>query len=217
MIRVCIVCEGLTEAEFVKRCLTPHLKNYDVKAYSRILQARSGQHCGERVMVERLVNFISGEYHNADRVTTLVDFYGFQDRNGRTRQELEQDILDGVAKCVGKFDPRFVRPYVQMHEFEGLLFSDIEKFQWVLDGWSLDVQTNLASIRSNFQTPEDINDSPQTAPSRRILAAFPKGSYTKTEHGPLIAEAIGLANIRRECPQFNDWITMLENWGTPQE
>ena len=48
-----------------------------------------------------------------------------------------------------------------------------------------------------------------------LLAAFPSGIYNKTEHGPLIAEAIGLAVIRQQCPQFNDWMNMLEAWGTP--
>ncbi|HOB61285.1 MAG TPA: DUF4276 family protein [Candidatus Competibacteraceae bacterium] len=213
MIRVCIVCEGVTEMEFVKSCLMPHLLDHGVLAYPSIVQAPSGRHRGGRVTVERLARFISHEYHAADRLTTLVDFYGFQDANGRTRQELEQDIFDGVVKHAAGVDRRFVRPYVQMHEFEGLLFSDVEQFQCVLDGWDAGVRQTLIGIRSQFPTPEDINNSRQTAPSKRILAAFPDGSYNKTEHGPVIADAIGLATIRQECPQFDSWMIMLEGWG----
>lgn len=214
MIRVCIVCEGATEVEFVKSCLIPHLLNYGVNAYPAIVQAPSGRHRGGRVTVERLARFISHEYHAADRLTTLVDFYGFQDVNGRTRQELERDILVGVARHTSVCDPhRFVCPYVQMHEFEGLLFSDVEQFRCVLDGWDDDVRRTLTDIRTQFPTPEDINDHRDTAPSKRILAAFPDGAYSKTEHGPVIAEAIGLAGIRRQCPQFDGWISMLEAWG----
>jgi hypothetical protein len=213
MIRVCIVCEGATEVEFVKSCLTPHLLDHGVNAYPSILQAPSGRHRGGRVTVERLARFISHEYSSADRLTTLVDFYGFQDVGGRTRQQLEQDISDGVGRLTKGVDLRFVRPYVQMHEFEGLLFSDVEQFQYVLDGWDDNVRQTLNDIRSQYQTPEDINNSRQTAPSKRILAAFSDGTYSKTEHGPVIAEAIGLTVIRQQCPLFNSWVTMLEAWG----
>ncbi|MBQ0218838.1 DUF4276 family protein [Alcaligenes faecalis] len=212
MIRVCIVCEGTTEVEFVKSCLVPHLLDYGVNAYPSIIQAPSGRHRGGRVTVDRLARFISHEYHAADRLTTLVDYYGFQDAEGRTRDQLERDILDCVIKYAAGVDSRFVRPYVQMHEFEALLFSDVEQFQYVLDGWGADVRQTLIKIRAQFQTPEDINNSRQTAPSKRILASFPDGSYSKTEHGPVIADAIGLATIRQQCPQFDGWITMLEGW-----
>lgn len=212
MIRVCIVCEGATEVEFVKSCLVPHLLNHGVNAYPSIVQAPSGRHRGGRVTVERLARFISHEYHAADRLTTLVDYYGFQDAEGRTRDELERDILDCVVRYAAGVDPRFVRPYVQMHEFEALLFSDVEQFQYVLDGWDADVRQTLINIREQFQTPEDINNGRQTAPSKRILASFPDGSYSKTEHGPVIADAIGLTTIRQQCPQFDGWITMLEEW-----
>jgi len=185
-----------------------------VNAYPTILQAPSGRHRGGHITVERLARFISHEYHATDRLTTLVDFYGFQDAGGRTRQELEQDVLDAVKNLTTSFDPRFIRPYVQMHEFEGLLFSDVEQFQFVLDGWDTGVSNTLKDIRSQFSTPEDINKGRETAPSKRILKAFPAGSYSKTEHGPVIAEAIGIPLIRKQCPQFNDWLTMLEAWGT---
>lgn len=215
MIRVCIVCEGPTEVEFVKSCLTPHLVNHGVNAYPTILQAPSGRHRGGSVSVERLARFISHEYHATDRITTLVDFYGFQDANGRSRQALEQAIVDDVERRTTGFDPRFVRPYVQMHEFEGLLFSDVEQFQYVLDGWDDGVRQTLTTVRTQFQTPEDINNNRQTAPSKRIIAAFSGSGYSKTEHGPVIAEAIGLPVIRQQCPQFDSWMSMLEAWGTP--
>jgi hypothetical protein len=213
MIRVCIVCEGPTEVEFVKSCITPHLLNHGVNAYPVIVQAPSGRHRGGRVTIERLARFISHEYCAADRLTTLVDFYGFQDADGRSRQELEQAIAERVADITTKFDPRFVRPYVQMHEFEGLLFSDVVQFQFVLDGWDAVVHQKLIGIRAQFPTPEDINNNRDTAPSKRILAVFPDGSYSKTEHGPMIAEAIGLGAIRRQCPQFDSWVNMMEAWG----
>lgn len=213
MRRVCVICEGPTEANFVSSCLTPHLLRYGVNAYPSILRAPSGQHKGGRVTIERLVKHISHEYHACDRITTLVDFYGFKDRNGRSKAETEAAIMEGVEKCTTGFDRRFIMPYLQMHEFEALLFSKVESFYWVLDAWSDDVLQKLKAIRVSFPTPEHINDSPETAPSKRIMAIFGQTTYSKTEHGPLIAEDIGLECIREECPGFNRWISAIEEWG----
>ncbi|BDB69045.1 hypothetical protein Cthiooxydans_14570 [Comamonas thiooxydans] len=213
MIRVCIVCEGQTEVEFVKSCLAPYLLNDDVQAFPSLLRSPSGNHRGGRVTVERLVKFISHQYNQTDRITTLVDFYGFQDSNGRSRAQLEHDIRAGVASSTTGYDARYVLPYVQMYEFEGLLFTEPSAFEWVEDGWNEQSHMALTQVRQAFASPEDINNSRETAPSKRILSIFESGTYSKTEHGPLIAEAIGVDAIREQCPQFDAWLTQLQAWG----
>ncbi len=100
---------------------------------------------------------------------------------------------------------RFI-PYVQMHEFEGLLFSDADAFAKGLNQTGLEL--SFRQIRDQFATPEDINDSPITAPSKRIKAAF--SQYDKVLHGSLAALEIGLPSIRQQCPLFNGWLTTLE-------
>lgn len=107
----------------------------------------------------------------------------------------------------------YVLPYVQLHEFEGLLFTNPADFEWAEDGWNDDVKAQLMAVALAFPNPEDINDSPETAPSKRILNIFPDGTYSKPEHGPLIAEATGIAAIRAKCPAFNGWIGKLQAWG----
>jgi hypothetical protein len=213
MIRVCIVCEGLTEVEFVKSCLTPFLLASNVHAFPTVLQSPSGKHRGGRVTVERLVKFISNQYCATDRITTLVDFYGFQDRKGRNRAQLEADIRVAVADSTTEYDERFMLPYVQMHEFEGLLFTDPNAFEWAEDGWNENVKQGLMAVAHEFPNPEDINDGPETAPSKRILDILPVGTYSKTEHGPRIAEAIGIDAIRAKCPAFSEWVGKLQAWG----
>lgn len=213
MIRVCIVCEGQTEVEFVKSCLAPYLQHSNVRAFPSLLQSPSGNHKGGRVTVERLVRFMSHQYHQTDRITTLVDFYGFQDRAERSRAQLEADIRAGVAASTTGYDPRFVLPYVQMYEFEGLLFTDPQAFEWVEDGWSDEAEKALQAVTDAFATPEEINNRRETAPSKRILKIFPEGSYSKTEHGPLVAESIGIDAIRAKCPAFSEWVGKLQAWG----
>lgn len=106
--------------------------------------------------------------------------------------------------------PDRVFPCVQQYEFEALLFSDIQSFEWVLDGWSSDAERRLRAMADAYPDPEQINDEPSTAPSRRLDSVF-AGTYRKTEHGPLIAEDIGLDVIRQPCPRFNGWMARLEN------
>lgn len=215
MMRVCVVCEGQTEVEFILKCVSSYLNSQRFMVYPAILQAPSGGHRGGRVTVDRLVAFMNCQYHEADRITTFVDFYGFQDANGRSASQLENAI---ITKLLEKgLQQRFILPYVQLHEFEALLFSDIEKFEYVLDGWNDDVQQTLAAIRRQFESPEDINNHPTTAPSKRILRAFEEGTYNKALHGPIIAEEIGIQVIRQQCSGFNQWLEALEMWKSEAE
>lgn len=208
MIRVCIIGEGATEVAFVNRCLAPYLQPSGISAYGTVLSAPSGRHRGGRVTVERLACMIALHYHQADRVSTLVDFYGFQDRAGRDPMQLQADVGAAAQAKAAGHDPRHVLPYVQRHEFEGLLFTHPPAFECAEDGWNERVKEALTAVAQAFPNPEDINDSPETAPSKRILGIFPAGSYSKVEHGPLIAEA-----MRQKCPGFNAWVGQLQAWG----
>ena len=99
-------------------------------------------------------------------------------------------------------------PYLSVHEFEGLLFSDPGKFgKWFNDPRGL--QQLTAGVAA-FQNPEYINDGPNTAPSKRVEAALGNAGYQKPVHGPLIAMDIGLERMRERCPHFDQWVTSLE-------
>ena len=102
-------------------------------------------------------------------------------------------------------------PHVQKHEFEGLLFSDVDVFATPID-FPCNCVAALRAVRDQFATPEDINDSSQTAPSKRIAGIIPR--YSKVVHGPMLAVEIGLQVIRAECPGFDAWMTRLESLGT---
>ena len=176
-------------------------------------RARNSGTGGGNVSIERLGRDMAECYHNFDFVTSLVDFYGFRvrDRGARTAEELERGILQEVGREIrGDLDERKVLPYIQRHEFEGLLFSDVDAFGNIL-GLPDRAKERLAEVRTQFQTPEDINDNPDTAPSKRILQVIP--SYHKVTDGPLVAEATGLDTIRAQCPRFNQWVTQLESLG----
>ena len=150
-------------------------------------------------------------YWSFDFVTSLVDFYGFRDKNDRTVDELEQHLNQEVQARIGhRWDQRRIVPYVQLHEFEGLLFSRVRAFETAIYAPEASVR-QLEQVRAGFETPEEINDDPDTAPSKRIAAAIP--GYQKRLHGPLVAMDIGLNAIRGECRRFDAWVTRLESLG----
>jgi hypothetical protein len=76
-----------------------------------------------------------------------------------------------------------------MHEFEGLLFSDCAAFSRGIG--RPDLAAGLQEIRDQFATPEEIDDSPVTAPSKRVEGLVP--GYEKPLLGVLAILEIGLA------------------------
>lgn len=212
VIRVAIVVEGETEEEFVKAVLAAHIETYDI-ALQPVRPRGRGQPSGGAISVDRLASHMAKLYWNFDFVTSLVDLYGFRGRQeNETADELERRINAAINDYVQRdWDRSRVFSYVQKHEFEGLLFSEVDAFSNVL---SLSARSiaSLQSVRSSFSTPEDIDDGPATAPSKRIMQLVP--GYRKRTYGPLLAAEIGLTRIRYECTRFDSWISRLESLTT---
>ena len=200
MIRLAVVVEGETEEEFVKRVLSPHLRMYGVEVTPHLL--------GGNVTVERLAAEMANLFWSYDRVTSLVDLYGFRDKEKVTRDDLETRIHEQVSLRIKRnWDKSRVFPYVQQYEFEGLLFSDVTVFGKLLDR-PPELVEKLKAIRSRFPNPEEINDIKDSCPSKRIEDLMP--SYQKRVDGPFLASTMGLSSIRAECPRFAKWIARLE-------
>ena len=202
MIRLGVVVEGDTEREFVRSVLADHLRRRNVEPTPIMM--------GGNVSVQRLAWHMAKLYHDYNAVTSLVDFYGFRGKGNATIDALEACIGRQVRSHIhNKWDGRKVIPYVQKHEFEALLFADTQAFA------EIDVPPEgvkqLAAIRLSF-APEDIDDDPETAPSKRIAAIVP--GYNKVVGGAVVALAVGLLAMRAACPRFCAWLTRLEALGT---
>ena len=129
----------------------------------------------------------------------------------QTAQEKAKTIEDALASDIrsrmgDSFNPARFIPYVQMHEFEALLFSSP---QVLAEKSDRSLREHFANIRSGFSSPEEINDNYETCPSRRIKDRYL--AYNKVVDGTNIAKAIGLDTIRAECPIFNDWLKRIES------
>ena len=101
---------------------------------------------------------------------------------------------------------RFI-PYIQLHEFEGLLFNNIEVFQQNFTVQEIVDYNGLVTTIEAYQNPEMINDTVENAPSKR-LERYILG-YNKVLFGSMLAESIGLDKIRHKSIRFNKWIQAL--------
>ena len=207
MISLAISVEGRTEEEFVKRVLADHLGQLGVAADPVPLgRARSSGAGGGNVSAERLVSeMVRLRPPRYDAVTSLVDFYRFRGKGKLSVKALEDHLMQKIKPKIR--DARWVFPYVQKHEFEGLLFSDTAAFGVTGRAAEQHIEA-LSEVRRKFTTPEDINDDLEGAPSKRIARTV--RGYKKRLHGPMVAQQAGLATIRAECPRFGAWLTRLE-------
>lgn len=214
MKRIIIVCEGLTEQEFCQTVISPYFNKKNV-----FVQAPTIKHsCGGIVAWGTLKKQLVHHLNETDVIVTmLIDFYRIKDSFFFPGWMESKLIGPPQAKMNFLFEQmklniqenlrnRFV-PYIQLHEFEGLLFSDISAFKNNFRKGECDFQAIETAIKE-FATPEEINNGPNTAPSIRLKDAI-KG-YNKDVYGSILADDIGLTTIRKKCPLFNQWINRLE-------
>lgn len=217
MTRVHVVVEGATEETFINDVLAPALWSHQVYLNPIILGAPG--HKGGRVNYARVKKDVVTllKQDSAAYCTTMLDVYGLGNgfpgmplppnlSNLNKVTHIEQAIKgDIVAEIPDRRPDLRLLPYLQLHEYEGLLFSDPGAFASGIGQPHLAGQLN--NIRQAFATPEDINDDANTAPSKRVFGVYP--AYRKVVDGTLAAKAVGIQNMRQQCPHFNGWVAAL--------
>jgi hypothetical protein len=223
MARLLIHVEGQTEEDFVNEILDAHLRarGYEsvaarIVGNARLRRRRGGIRPWPSVKKD-IVNHLKGDAGCV--ATTMVDYYGLPREGpgewpgraeaatlhvGQKASCVEAALRRDVAEEID--DPRRFIPFVVMHEFEGLLFSDCEALSRGIGRPEL--RAEFETVRNQFATPEEINDSAETAPSKRMEAIIP--GYEKPLLGVLGILEIGLTRIRKECPHFDGWLARLE-------
>lgn len=219
MVRINITAEGQTEEAFINQLLAPYLLTRDKLVQTRRLRTSKTQRGGYTTYGKARYDIVQWLRSEPDAWhTTMVDLYGL--RNDFPGYEAASSLRTPIAKATHIQQAwsaelasseaaahRFI-PYVQLHEFEALLFTDPA----VMEEW-LGLNRNLPTgcfeqIVQQYPTPEWINDSPITAPSKRIEALC--AGYDKVGEGLLVLEEIGLDRLRVSCPLFGSWLTTLE-------
>ncbi len=223
MTEVWVLCEGQTEASVVNRVLAPHFNPQNI--FIKTGLNMEGNFGYERFKTE-LGKLL--KQRKTGCVTTWFDFYGLKDahnfpgyqqaKGAPTAAQKRQLFLAGLeAKLKNDLSQDLSRLIlnVQMHELEALLFVDPNTTAQALCADPKAAQalaTALAGERGQLG-PEELNDNPQTAPSKRIIALHPTYAKAKPRLGTLAIQQAGLAALRGACPLFDGWLRQLEGLG----
>ena len=213
-----MVVEGQTEESFVRNVLAEVLWGSNVHS-TPILLGTPG-HKGGRTSYSRVKRDVLAvlKQDRGAYCSTMIDLYGLGPgfpghpppdhlssiaKVRHVEQAVKEDICEEIPDL--RADRRFI-PYLQLHEYEAILFSDPAAFATGINRPNL--QRRFQDIRDEFESPEDINNDPGTAPSKRVLAVCP--NYRKVIEGAQAAAAVGIPIMREECQHFREWIESLE-------
>jgi hypothetical protein len=222
-IEIYIIVEGQTEQSFVRDVLAPKMATQGIYLYSALI-GKPG-HKGGNIRFERVKKEIGHflKQRHDTYISTMFDYFRIdsqwpgkkevdqQIRNGATLtasdkgEWLEGATHEAIVKTFSQFDSenRFI-PYIEMHEFEALLFSDANI---LAEKSKIDI-LQILKIIDEYKNPEEINDDPLKSPAKRLKML--NSQYRKVVMGKVIAEAIGIAGIRKQCAHFNNWLTQFE-------
>jgi hypothetical protein len=235
---ICVV-EGQTENAVLDRLVAPYLGQRGVDFHVPIVTVGRGRGRGgvKHLRADDLYDQLRRFLRDRRRpwVTTLFDYYGFPDSASRgwefvagpkaeasfrgaaaVADMIEHEIRRRTLAGIDLPDAEFrLFPYLQLYELEALLFAEPEKTAAAFG------QPTLARRLSETVVAcggcEQINDGPQSAPSKRIQGLYPDYVKGRSDfaHGPRIAERLDLATVREACPRFSAWLTKLEGLKSP--
>ncbi len=215
--KVLVLCEGPTEERFVKSVLNPYLYTKEIFLTPTIIktkkEVRGPDHKGginSYVQVKRDLIPLCNDT-SADIVTTLIDYYGlpsdfpgYNERPNGTCYQRVEFIENQFNTDINQ--ARFL-PYLQLHEFEALVFASAEKLSVAFVNKYREI-LQVVAINESFASPEEINENPNSAPSKRLKRIFP--DYQKIFHSQLILSQTSIEDLRNRCSHFNSWLTKLE-------
>ncbi len=204
MTRRChVLVEGQTEQAFVNQTLAPHLVATGFAAVHPVIVATKrpaggGKHRGGITnwsKFRREIELLTED--SSALVTTMVDFYGLPASTpGVNTWSASAQPPERVATVEAAIAADLDRPnllvHVMLHEFETLVYVDPAAATSHLGSDQL--ERGLRADLLVCGSPEAVDDGPETAPSKRILAHYPK--YGKVTDGPTITARIGIDEIR---------------------
>jgi len=227
----CIV-EGQTENAVLKKLIAAHLGARGVDFHAPIVRVGRGRGGVRFLEADELYDQICRFLKDGrlPYVTTLFDYYAFPTGEAKgwefvsklkpeasfrgaeavvemIEMEIHTRALEGVD--LPNVQSRLI-PYIQLYELEALFFAEPDKMATAFGNPSL--VSGFTEAVEKCGGCERINDRPQTAPSKRIQAAFPGYIKGRSDfaHGPRIAEKLDLSKVREKCSRFNAWLARLE-------
>lgn len=217
MKKIYVLVEGQTEHGFVKNVIQKHFNStlLVIPILLTTKEVKDGPNFKGGILnykkVRREIINILGDT-SVSLVTTMFDYYGlpedFPGYGGSKSKKSGYQKIDFIEKAFYKDinHPKF-SPYIQLHEFEALLFSKPSIIDFLMSG-NVSSNSELQKVASQFGSPEEINQGPDTHPSKRIINKYP--NYQKVLEGQFIAEEIGIKVMISKCKHFSDWIQKIK-------
>lgn len=218
MKRLDIIVEGQTEREFIIGILAPYLERENIieaHAVNPIVVRTNFNSRGGMTKYSHLKKDIKNCLSSKNKehvVSMMIDYFRKPSDLPAINPSViptvahksEVELIESaIANDIG--DSRFI-PYIQLHEIEAFLFTSKSGFRYCYgDDKRCD---SLFKIVDKYNNPEDINTSPDGAPSKRMLAIIPE--YNKVIDGNIIIMQNGINAILQKCSHFNRWIEKLK-------
>jgi len=220
---LCALCEGKSELRFCQEVLLPYLLERSICVLPQLLVTSKKYNAKGGIInyaqVRRDLMLMMRTHHetveNSYYFTTMLDLYALPNdfpeyEIAQQKQDYEQVAFLESAFGEDISSHRFI-PYIQLHEFEALTLCNIAK---LIENYPA-AQTELEILEQEINTTytgntELVNNSPQTAPSKRIIAALEgKYHFDKPKSGVDTTKAVGVDRLKERCSHFDDWINRI--------
>lgn len=222
MINLYVIVEGSSEENFIKKILAPYFANKNIFLYAECVitgKNNNGKVCKgggnsyqlyKNHITARIKQFLPRQNYY---FTTMIDFYAlptdFQklEESKSINQKYEQiNFLEESFKSDIGYD-NFI-PYIQLHEFETLLFCDTQAIvEHYFDIEHEKLYDIINQDIKDYDNIEMINSSEHNAPSKR-LDRYTNGEYcnTKVSSSFSILKNIDIKILKEKCKHFNSWL-----------
>lgn len=208
MNRLVFLVEGDSELYFVHNKIIPFLYSRGARGSitcQKITTNRKLNISGGNISYELFLNELDLIYAQGNvMVTTLMDFFRIPNNYPNAITADPEKIEEGMLQDRSSF--RNYIPYIQMHEFEALFFSDINNLYLFID--SEEKEIAIQNIINEYPDPESINTHPNRYPAKRLKDIL---GYNKGADAELIIESCSMESIINKCSRFGQWIGKILN------
>jgi len=136
MKRIIFICEGQTEQAFCNTNLQTLFQTKEIYIQTPLIKYSKGGIVKWSILKQQIETHLKSD-RNAF-VTTFIDYYGLYSKYNFPNWEISEKIqdknirMDSIEKGMNEsiaddLQHRFI-PYLQLHEFEGLLFNELKIF-----------------------------------------------------------------------------------------
>lgn len=227
-----VLCEGQTEEYFVKHTLRKYLSAFDVSVTPHLLvtnrskNARGGLTSYQQVRndLDMLNKTKRDNDYQQFFFTTMFDYYqlatdfpGYSEFSQRSNHAQHVEFIEQkMQEDLRSITDRTIIPYIQLHEFEALVFAGLD---FLPSLYTKNIDKALTSLKDGLRkandNPEAVNDNVNTAPSKRLITAL-KGiaNYDKKKDGNAVVREVSIPTLKKKCRHFGEWMDKLEKMPT---